>query len=159
MNWEDDDVIEQSPATRANWVAPGPSPAPLVPIQRAATMGYMPSVNLPAPVVTVDDDGHYAVERAKGFAIRTSLLGGGFALSTATLTLIVLVGRTGAATTGLASLCVLFVTFAATWAWALSTEVKNSPGGIARRHADGLWEFVAREQEHLHDVERERWTR
>ena len=156
-NWTDDDSHPVTNAKqRNNFVMPGlPAVAAIAPV------GFAPNVNVGnmAPIVTVVDDGHYALERAKGFAVKTGLLGGAFGLAAGTLVLLVLVGRAPAVVTGLVTLAVLFVVFAATWAYALRTEAQHSAGGIARLHADGLWDFVGKEQQHLHEMERRRWDR
>ena len=164
MNWDED--TDRQPATNAarrnNFVMPAlPSPTAIVRAEPTAVAGpgYMPTVNVPAPIVMVEDDGHFAIERAKGFAIKTSMLGGGFALAAAAVTLIVLLGRADGVLTGLIVLVVLFGTFAGVWLYALRQEVQTSAGGIARRHADGLWGFVEREQEHLHRMEIDRWNK
>ena len=162
MNWDED--TDRQPATNAarrnNFVMPALPSTSIAKVEQPTQMaGYMPTVNVPAPIVMVEDDGHFAIERAKGFAIRTSMLGGGFALAAAAVTLIVLLGRADGVLTGLIVLVVLFGTFAGVWLYALRQEVQTSAGGIARRHADGLWKFVEREQEHLHRMEIDRWNK
>ena len=161
IDWSED--LTREPATNAakrnNFVMPG-LPTSIVKAEPPAALGYAPTVTLPGmPIVTLADDGVHAVERARAFVIKTSLLGAGFALAAGTLVLLVLVGRAPAVVTGLVTLTVLFIVFAGVWLYALRTEVDTSAGGVARMHANRLWNFIDAEQAHLHQMEVDKWKR
>ena len=160
MNWnDDDDVIDMPAPTRhpGNFVTP--APAAIVPVQPAPLLGYMPALNIPnMPLVTLEDSGEHDLVRAKAFAVRTAGLGIGYGIAAGAVTVIVLlIGKADAPIVALAALVALFAVFAFVWYRSLRAAIDTSAGGIAKTNVDRLWDFVDREQSHIHEMERNRW--
>ena len=91
------------------------------------------------------------VDHSKGFLIRTLPLAAAFAVAA----LVVTVGLLQVPLMSLRTLVVIFVTFAAVYAWAFWQDLKTSPAGIALYHTRNLWKHIHAERKFRHDWYRE----
>lgn len=87
------------------------------------------------------------VDHSKGFLIRTLPLAAAFAVAA----LVVTVGLLQVPLMSLRTLVVIFVTFAAVYAWAFWQDLRTSPAGIALYHTQNLWKHIHSERKFRHD--------
>lgn len=112
----------------------------------------LPALDVPAPIVETVDDGRHAVTRARAFALRTGVLAGGLAMAMATLTAWGLSAQ-GAGAAFVGAVVVLFVVFSVTWGAGLWLDISRSPGGIAYKNVDRMWNVIDREQVYRHQAD------
>lgn len=126
---------------------------PALPERQPPTRQHEPLTlpELPAGIVA-HDDGQYAVQRAHAFFVRTSALGVGFGVAVAVLVVMLLIDK-GLGWAAAGGVVALSGVFSATWAWALRTDIRHSPGGIARHHVSQGWDVIKAEQRHRHAMQ------
>lgn len=86
------------------------------------------------------------VDHSKGFLIRTLPLAIAFAVAA----LVVTVGLLQVPFMSLRTLVVIFVTFAAVYAWAFWIDLQRSPAGISLLHTQQLWKHIHEERRFRH---------
>ena len=128
-----------------------PPPAAPVKLQSLPTQDAVQQVEvLPAASVqTVVRTNQ--VDHSKGFLIRTLPLAATFAVAA----LVVTVGLLQVPLMSLRTLVVIFVTFAAVYAWAFWQDLRTSPAGIALYHTQNIWKHIHSERKFRHDWYRE----
>lgn len=120
-----------------------PPPAQLRPLpasDQVQTVDVRPSATVETVVHTSQ------VDHSKGFLIRTLPLAAAFAVAA----LVVTVGLLQVPLMSLRTLVVIFVTFAAVYAWAFWQDLKTSPAGIALYHTQNLWRHIHAERKFRH---------
>lgn len=129
MNWDDDhDLKPRRRLVQQNFVAPGPSPAPIVPRRVDILPPAQPhELQHSQPVQTVQrlDTSH--VDRARGFTIASVPL----AAALGVVAFLVAVAMFGVPWLSGAALVVLFGTFAAVWLVAWLWYQAASPDGVS----------------------------
>ena len=129
-------------------VLPPPPPAQLRGLpsaDTAQTIDVLPAASVQTVVRTSQ------VDHSKGFLIRTLPLAAAFAVAA----LVVTVGLLQVPLMSLRTLVVIFVTFAAVYAWAFWQDLKTSPAGIALYHTQNLWKHIHSERKFRHHWYRE----
>lgn len=125
-------------------VLPPPPPAQLRPLptqDAVQQVDVLPAATVQTVVRTSQ------VDHSKGFLIRTLPLAAAFAVAA----LVVTVGLLQVPLMSLRTLVVIFVTFAAVYAWAFWQDLQTSPAGIALTHTRNLWKHIHSERKFRHD--------
>ena len=140
---EIDDPTAPAPRANTSLVLPAPPPAQLRPLPTADSIQQvevMPAATVQTVVRTS------MVDHSKGFLLRTLPLAAAFAVAA----LVVTVGLLQVPLMSLRTLVVIFVTFAAVYAWAFWQDLQTSPAGIALIHTRNLWKHIHAERKFKH---------
>jgi hypothetical protein len=128
----------------SNFLVPRPAPRAM---QALPTSDAVQQIDV-APAATVQTVVSTSqVDHSKGFLIRTLPLALAFSIAA----LVVTVGLLAVPLMSLRTLVVIFVTFAAVYAWAFWQDLKTSPAGIALYHTQNLWKHIHAERKFRHD--------
>lgn len=127
----------------SNYIQPLPPPRAMQALP-AADQVHQVDIMPAATVQTVVRTSQ--VDHSKGFLIRTLPLAAAFAVAA----LVVTVGLLQVPLMSLRTLVVIFVTFAAVYAWAFWQDLKTSPAGIALYHTQNLWKHIHAERKFRH---------
>ena len=142
--YEIDEPTTSAQRQNTSLVLPPPPPAQLRPLpvdQLQHQVEVMPAATVQTVVRTSQ------VDHSKGFLIRTLPLAAAFAVAA----LVITVALLQVPLMSLRTLVVIFVTFAAVYAWAFWQDLQTSPAGIALYHTRNLWKHIHAERKFKHE--------